>query len=76
MYMRFSISAIFLSLITFFVVQILDKLKEVLILTSTVGVEESSINNSFLGTNLVIIPIIFLVLSVVFYVLSKSNKKH
>jgi len=76
MYMRFSVSAIFLSLITFFAIQILDKLKEVLILTSTVGVEESSINNSFLGTNLVIIPIIFLVLSILFYFLSKSNKQH
>lgn len=75
MYMRFSISALFLSLATFFSIQLFDKIKEVLILTSEVGVEESSINNSLLTTNLVIIPIIFLVLSVVFYVLSKNDKK-
>jgi len=73
--MRFSISALFLSLATFFSIQLFDKIKEVLILTSEVGVEESSINNSLLTTNLVIIPIIFLVLSVVFYVLSKNDKK-
>jgi len=76
MYIKMSISSIFLALVTFFLIQLLDKLREILIATSGVGVEESAINDSLLTTNLIIMPIIFLVLSVVFYFLSKSSKKN
>ncbi|MGG7222926.1 hypothetical protein ACQXR1_22055 [Bacillus sp. ATD] len=67
MRIKFSIVSLFLSLFTFFLLQVADRLKDVILTASTVDTDESTIDQSLLESSLVIIPIIFLILSVVFY---------
>ncbi|WP_376621149.1 hypothetical protein, partial [Streptomyces sp. NPDC055961] len=64
---KYSVISLFLSLFSFFLLQVFDRLKDVILIASTVDTEESTIDQSLLASNLVIIPIIFLVLSVVLY---------
>ncbi|MGF7535524.1 hypothetical protein AAGG74_17875 [Bacillus mexicanus] len=67
MRIKYSVISLFLSLFSFFLLQVFDRLKDVILMTSTVDTAESAIDQSLIASNLVIIPIIFLVLSVVFY---------
>ncbi|MEC0253268.1 hypothetical protein P9120_19885 [Bacillus subtilis] len=67
MRIKYSVISLLLSLFSFFLLQVFDRLKDVILVASTVDTEESTIGQSLLTSNLVIIPIIFLVLSVVFY---------
>lgn len=67
MHIKYSIMSLFLSLFSFFLLQIFDHLKDVILIASTVDTEESTIDQSLLESSLVIIPIIFLILSVVLY---------
>ncbi|MCY7919910.1 hypothetical protein [Bacillus vallismortis] len=67
MRIKFSIVSLLLSLFTFFLLQVADRLKDVILTASTVDTDESTIGHSLLESSLVIIPIIFLILSVVFY---------
>ncbi|MFE4341542.1 hypothetical protein ACFVRA_23195 [Bacillus subtilis] len=67
MRIKYSVISLFLSLFSFFLLQVFDRLKDVILIASTVDTEESTIDQSLLASNLVIIPIIFLVLSVVLY---------
>lgn len=67
MRIKYSVISLLLSLFSFFLLQVFDRLKDVILVASTVDTEESTIGQNLLTSNLVIIPIIFLVLSVVFY---------
>ncbi|MCY7919373.1 hypothetical protein [Bacillus vallismortis] len=59
MKIKFSIVSLLLSLFTFFLLQVADRLKDVILTASTVDTEESTIDQSLLESSLVIIPIIF-----------------
>ncbi|MED4874560.1 hypothetical protein P9703_13895 [Bacillus subtilis] len=67
MKIKYSIVSLLLSLFTFFLLQVADRLKDVILTASTVNTDESMIDQSLLESSLVIIPTIFLILSVVFY---------
>ncbi|ARV98196.1 MULTISPECIES: hypothetical protein [Bacillus] len=67
MKIKYSIVSLLLSLFTFFLLQVADRLKDVILTASTVDTDESMIDQSLLESSLVIIPTIFLILSVVFY---------
>ncbi|MEK4844739.1 hypothetical protein [Bacillus sp. FSL W8-0183] len=67
MYLKFSLTALFSSLFTFFILQISDKIKDAILAVSTVDLAESKITESLLTGSLFIVPAIFLVLSAIFY---------
>ncbi|MEC1265983.1 hypothetical protein ACGYLS_20480 [Bacillus subtilis] len=67
MKIKYSIVSLLLSLFTFFLLQVADRLKDVILTASTVDTDKSMIDQSLLESSLVIIPTIFLILSVVFY---------
>jgi len=73
MEMKLSIYSLFMALTTLFSIQMLDKLKEILFTISTVGTEESSLNQSLISSNLIVIPIFFLVLAIIFFVQAKKK---
>lgn len=67
MRIKYSVISLLLGLFSFFLLQVFDRLKDVMLIASTVDTDESTIDQSLLTSNLVIIPIIFLILSVFFY---------
>lgn len=67
MRIKYSVISLLLGLFSFFLLQVFDRLKDVMLMASTVDTDESTIDQSLLASNLVIIPIIFLILSVFFY---------
>ncbi|MEC0383421.1 hypothetical protein P8818_00600 [Bacillus velezensis] len=67
MRIKYSVISLLLGLFSFFLLQVFDRLKDVMLIASTVDTDESTIDQSLLTSNLVIIPIIFLILSVLFY---------
>ncbi len=67
MRIKYSVISLLLGLFSFFLLQVFDRLKDVMLIASTVDTDESTIDQSLLTSNLVIIPIIFLLLSVLFY---------
>ncbi|AVB12045.1 hypothetical protein C3438_21525 (plasmid) [Bacillus velezensis] len=67
MRIKYSVISLLLGLFSFFLLQVFDRLKDVMLMASTVDTDESTIDQSLLTSNLVIIPIIFLILSVFFY---------
>ncbi|MCT6684527.1 hypothetical protein N0B21_20310 [Bacillus velezensis] len=67
MRIKYSVISLLLGLFSFFLLQVVDRLKDVMLIASTVDTDESTIDQSLLTSNLIIIPIIFLILSVFFY---------
>ncbi|MGG7222923.1 hypothetical protein ACQXR1_22040 [Bacillus sp. ATD] len=74
MKIKYSIVSLLLSLFTFFLLQVADRLKDVILTASTVDTDESMIDQSLLESSLVIIATIFLILSVVFYYTHPKEK--
>lgn len=76
MYMKYSIISLLFGVSSIFFIQVLNEFKKIMLTITVVDTDDSILPDSYFSTSLIFMPIIFFVLSGIFFFMhTKRNNK-